>query len=86
MQRISYACPVCNGFSALSMPCPKCAAPLMDNGRLSDLLSAYSPYRPIDDLKMTDGWIDIATHRCPHHIICNACGFSGVEMVSELKI
>ncbi|MBA4542077.1 hypothetical protein H1164_04070 [Thermoactinomyces daqus] len=86
MRKISYACPVCNGFSALSILFPKCTTPLMDYGRFSDLLGDYSPYRPIDDLKMTDGWIDVATHRCPHHLFCPACGFSDVEMVSEIEI
>ena len=42
---------------------------------LSDLLADYSPYRPIDDMKRTDGLNDLHSHRCPHNLgVRNADG------------
>jgi hypothetical protein len=86
MNHFSYACPVCNGFSTLFLNCNDCGASLKDYGRFSDLLAPYSPYRPIDDLKMSDGWIDVATHSCPHYLYCPRCGLSQVEMVAEMPL
>ena len=82
-----YACPVCNGFSALEdHRCPGCGHVLEDNGRFTDLFSDYSPYREIDDLKMTDGLTDLKTRQCPHALTCPACVHSKVLMVDEIPI
>ncbi|MFC7439714.1 hypothetical protein [Laceyella putida] len=77
------ACPVCNGFSAFQASCPSCGRPLEDAGRYMDLFENYSPYRPIDDLKLTDGLIDASTHQCPHYATCGHCGHEGVQLVQE---
>lgn len=80
-----YACPVCNGFSFLEhLSCPECGHILKDHGRLTDLFSDYSPYREIDDLKMTDGQLDVKTHQCPHALTCPACQYSKVMMIDEI--
>jgi hypothetical protein len=82
----SSVCPVCNGFSALRAVCPICGTSLRDAGRVMDLYGNYSPYRPIDDLKMTDGMIDLSTHDCPHQVWCQKCGFSEVRMIREINV
>jgi hypothetical protein len=51
-----------------------------------DLYGNYSPYRPIDDLKMTDGMIDVTTHECPHQVWCLKCGFNEVRMIREITV
>jgi hypothetical protein len=85
-RNLSYACPVCNGFASLLSHCPDCGVPLQDSGRLQDFLANYSPYRPIEEMKMTDGWIDRTTHRCPHQIYCSQCGYIGVTLIEEMPI
>lgn len=83
---ISYACPVCNGFTDFLSSCPECGDQLKDYGRFTDLLADYSPYRPIDDLKMSDDWNDVASHRCPHQVYCPQCGHMDVQFVDEIMI
>ena len=51
---------------------------------LSDLLADYSPYRPIDDMKRTDGLNDLHSHRCPHNLGCPQCGWSELYMIAEI--
>ncbi len=57
-----------------------------DNGRFLDILGPYSPYRPIDDLKKTDGYIDLKTSHCPHYVSCEQCGLSDLHMVTEVQL
>jgi hypothetical protein len=85
-RNFSYACPVCNGFVSLLSYCPDCGISLKDGGRLQDFLANYSPYRPIEEMKMTDGWIDRTTHQCPHQTYCSQCGYIGVTLIEEMKI
>jgi hypothetical protein len=82
----SFVCPVCNGFTSIQTICPKCGSLLNDNGRFFDILAAYSPYRPIEDMKLSDDWIDAATHLCPHHVYCPNCNFNDVRFVGEMYI
>ncbi|MGA8941358.1 MAG: hypothetical protein WB502_01375 [Thermoactinomyces sp.] len=83
-----YACPVCNGFSSLGdQTCPECGGRLTDQGRFIDLFNDYSPYREIDDLKMTDGFSDDAEkHLCPHVLFCTSCKLSNITMVEEIPL
>ncbi|MBA4602299.1 hypothetical protein [Thermoactinomyces mirandus] len=82
-----YTCPVCNGFSSLEeKTCPKCGSRLADQGRFTDLFNDYSPYRAIDDVKMTDGLPDAENHLCPHILFCTSCKFSNIFMVEEIPI
>jgi len=68
-----YVCPVCNGLQSVHAVCPACQLQLDDMGKLSDYYGPYSPYRPIDDLKLTNGMFDYAGRRCIHLAICPAC-------------
>jgi hypothetical protein len=77
-------CPVCNGLTALYSYCPTCKTMLTDQGRYLDSFDDYSPYRPIDDLKMTDGLLDFHNHTCPHSVTCSRCGFRDIRLVSEI--
>lgn len=77
-------CPVCNGLTTLSEHCPKCSNLLIDNGRYIDLFDDYSPYRPIDDIKMTDGLKDVKNHLCPHQVTCDQCGYTEIKFVTEI--
>lgn len=71
---MGYVCPVCNGLSALHTMCPNCHHPLDDYGRADDLWGPYSPYREIDDLKMSNGFEDEKNHQCVHLTNCPVCG------------
>ncbi|OYD07190.1 hypothetical protein [Paludifilum halophilum] len=82
----SKGCPVCNGFEGLNMLCPQCGEMMEDRGRFLDLLADYSPYRPIDDLKRTDGYPDLDTHQCPHTLYCRNCGHDQLMMVAEILL
>ncbi len=84
---IFHTCPVCNGFAPLEEKiCPECGGHLADQGRFTDLLSDYSPYRDIDDMKMTDGYQDLGKHLCPHILFCTSCQFSNITMVKEIPL
>jgi hypothetical protein len=85
MNKGSYQCPLCNGFMFYHENCPKCHHKLVDYGPTSYLLSDYSPYRPIDDMKANDGWIDNQLHQCPHEVYCPHCGFEHVVMIHETQ-
>ncbi|MFD1425810.1 uncharacterized protein (DUF983 family) [Kroppenstedtia sanguinis] len=76
-------CPVCNGFSSLDVSCPNCGEWMEDQGRLFDFLAPYSPYRPIDDLKRTEGMTDWEIYQCSHRLHCPHCGCHEVSWVAE---
>ncbi|PYI53888.1 hypothetical protein [Paenibacillus flagellatus] len=79
----SSVCPLCNGLLPLHAPCPNCGQPLTDGGRLDDYTGPYAPYRPIDDMKLTNGYPDLAEHTCIHRTYCAACGRDAVLQVKE---
>ncbi|PTX59138.1 hypothetical protein C8P63_11383 [Melghirimyces profundicolus] len=83
---VHTGCPVCNGFDALEVACPHCTEWMEDRGRFFDLLADYSPYRPIEDMKKTDGFCDLESHQCPHHLFCQNCGFYDLTLVEEIPI
>lgn len=85
MNQETYHCPLCNGYTAYSASCPQCDSILIDYGPISYLLEKYSPYRPIDQMKLNDGLIDLASHQCPHEVYCPNCGFEKTVMISEQK-
>ncbi|HEX7057808.1 MAG TPA: hypothetical protein VF260_11540 [Bacilli bacterium] len=80
---MAYFCPVCNGCAALSKKCPACGGLSEDLGRADAFIGPYAPYRPIDDLKMTNGFIDLATHQCVHITKCRKCGQTAYAYVNE---
>lgn len=67
-------CPICNGFEQLNVPCPQCQNEMEDRGRFTDFLLDYSPYRPIDEMKLTDGFPhDNRLDQCVHVFYCSVC-------------
>jgi hypothetical protein len=83
MNRESYHCPLCNGYSNYSAICPRCRGNMVDYGPVSYLLASYSPYRPIDEMKLNDGRMDLKLHQCPHEVYCPNCGYDQVVMIAE---
>lgn len=79
----STMCPVCNGLEQLTCSCFKCGNPMNDYGKLSDYYAPYSPYRPIDDLKETNGYLDLQLQQCMHTVICSVCETEAVQAVDE---
>lgn len=72
---MSYMCPLCNGLLSVSARCPDCGNQTCeDEGRLGDFYGPYSPYRPIDDIRMSNGWMDVSQHICLHLVRCLSCG------------
>jgi hypothetical protein len=76
-------CPVCNGLARLEAACPACGHRLDDAGRLYDYYGDYSPYRPIDDAKLTNGFPDLAHRLCVHVGWCPACRQEHLLLVRE---
>ncbi len=80
-----YYCPVCNGMKIFSVQCPNCQLQTKDHGRIDDYAGPYSPYRPIDDLKMTNGFPDLVTHQCVHVAYCKECNYLFTSMIDEWR-
>lgn len=70
---MSSICPVCNALENWNVACPQCGSPLSDQGRILDCYGPYSAYRPIDDLKLTNGLNDLTTSLCYHVGNCRVC-------------
>ncbi|WP_255298455.1 hypothetical protein [Brevibacillus dissolubilis] len=83
---MNFMCPICNGFTELQVTCESCGSKLDDQGRLLDYFGDYSPYRPFDDLKRTDGYPDVSSHLCPHVATCPACRLEQVIMIQEATV
>lgn len=79
-------CPVCNGLEEWKQACPQCGQMLADLGRLSDYYGPYSAYRPIDEMKMTDGLPDLEPHLCVHAAYCETCGRNFEMALEEWRI
>lgn len=77
-------CPVCNGFHTLSAACPNCGGGGSDEGRLGDLYGPYSPYRSIDEIRMTNGYPDLRDRLCLHFATCRDCGTAFIASVEEM--
>ncbi|MBU8880042.1 hypothetical protein BGM26_13755 [Bacillus sp. FJAT-29790] len=77
-------CPICNGFEKINAKCSVCGKALSDNGRIMDYYGNYSPYMPIDQLKLADGYpTDYTKKECPHLLKCVACGHDEVKFIKE---
>lgn len=74
-------CPVCNGLETLQAACPACSGQAVDNGRLSDSYGPYSPYMPVDELRLTNGRLDDGI--CRHEACCSRCGMLFAAPVRE---
>lgn len=82
----TYECPLCNGYSTFADKCPQCYGNLVDYGPVSYLLASYSPYRPIEEMKRSDGLIDATSHLCPHTVFCPHCGYNRIVMITEIRM
>ncbi len=81
---LSTFCTVCNGMDMLSAVCPHCGSgSASDCGRVNDYFGPYSPYRPIEEISMTNGYPDVTRSECLHMLYCEACGASSVLAVPE---
>ncbi len=83
---MDYGCPVCNGLTAIAASCGSCGTVMEDLGRSDESLGPYAPYRPIDDMKLTNGYNDLSAHRCVHQIYCPQCKQTMLHSVDEWKI
>jgi hypothetical protein len=82
---LSYLCPVCNGLDQLQASCRSCGGAAEDCGKASDYYGPYSPYRPIDELKLTNGFPDLAQHQCYHALYCPSCDSTQLHAVDEIR-
>lgn len=80
---MDYGCPVCNGLRQAAVSCRSCGSMMADTGRLEDAFGDYSPYREIDDLRKTNGYLDLATGHCMHVFICQQCGNEATLGIAE---
>ncbi|GIP31181.1 hypothetical protein [Paenibacillus sp. J2TS4] len=80
---LSYYCPVCNGLETAELSCPQCGIAAEDYGRFNDYLGPYSPYRPIDDLSLTNGFADVQNQVCVHVFNCSPCGHTFYAFLPE---
>ena len=81
---MSY-CPVCNGLDSFEYICPKCQSKMEDSGKLSDFFSDYSPYREIDDVNLTNGFLDVQENLCLHVAYCPQCGYDQITTINEIE-
>lgn len=82
---MAYICPICNGLHSLKAHCPTCGQQLDDAGRLYDYYGDYSPYRPIEDSKLANGYPDAKEHLCLHVGWCAHCHTESLFAVHEWR-
>ncbi|MDQ0153721.1 hypothetical protein [Robertmurraya andreesenii] len=77
-------CPICNGFHEEQKNCRLCGEAMEDSGRVMDFYDDYSPYMPIDQMKLEDGYPeDYKNEQCPHLFKCPTCGFDTIIFIHE---
>ncbi len=77
-------CPVCNGFEDVQAMCRDCGSKMEHEGREAEYYDDYSPYMPIDMMKLEDGYpADFKDGECPHLFACRNCGSDKVVMIKE---
>ncbi|WP_308314896.1 hypothetical protein [Bacillus sp. T33-2] len=55
-----------------------------DQGREAEYYDDYSPYMPIDLMKLEDGYpADYKNEECPHLYRCTNCGKDNIFMIKE---
>jgi len=57
---------------------------MADAGPVTDAFGPYAPYRPIGDLKRTDGLVDLGAGVCFHLLECGRCGGRTLRPVREI--
>jgi len=77
-------CPLCNGFAHLNAVCQECESTMENKGREAEYYDDYSPYMPIDEMKLEDGYLNnYENGECPHLFQCSQCGYYQVIMIKE---
>ncbi|CAM3647859.1 hypothetical protein [Mesobacillus zeae] len=77
-------CPLCNGFREVHPNCPDCGSGMEDNGREAEYYDDYSPYMPIDMMKLEDGYPkDMQDGECPHLFVCSECRAGRIMLIKE---
>jgi hypothetical protein len=77
-------CPLCNGFQTVSPNCPDCGGVMENKGREAEYYDDYSPYMPIDQMKLEDGYPkDFQDGECPHVFTCKSCASDKVFLIKE---
>ncbi|WP_409274223.1 hypothetical protein V1499_04785 [Neobacillus sp. SCS-31] len=77
-------CPVCNGLKKVDVNCENCSNLMEEKGRYMDYFDDYSPYMPIDQMKLEDGIPDdLKNRQCPHLYRCPACGTDSIILIGE---
>lgn len=79
-------CPVCNGLTMIAGTCPQCGDIVQDHGPLQHLYGPYSAYRPIDDIKKSNGFPDLENQQCIHLTSCSQCNKEWYTAISEWKL
>lgn len=77
-------CPICNGYYPLQQKCSRCDSSVVDEGRLDQLYGPYSPYREIDHIKLTNGYMDASQHLCIHVVHCPNCTHEELSFIQEI--
>ncbi|TCS76265.1 hypothetical protein EDD64_10329 [Effusibacillus lacus] len=73
---VEHVCPLCNGLVRFHSVCPRCGAPLEDEGMTTDYLDDYSPYEITPRVKQS-------TDRCIHLLHCANCGNESYAIVQN---
>lgn len=77
-------CPICNGLQEVQKYCSTCGTTLEDSGRVMDFYDDYSPYMPIDQMKLENGYPnDYETEQCAHLFKCPYCGHDEIVFIQE---
>jgi len=77
-------CPICNGFEQYVTQCQNCGSKMENKGREAEYYDDYSPYMPIDEMKLEDGYPNnFQNGECPHLFVCPNCGQDQVMMIKE---
>ncbi len=72
---MAFGCPVCNGISSVTKPCPHCGNFMEDSGRLENYYGPYSPYDNMELYKPLEAWNPADTLACIHLFSCPGCGY-----------
>ncbi|NLC76061.1 MAG: hypothetical protein GX750_00330 [Clostridia bacterium] len=79
---MATVCPLCNGLTVLTAPCPRCQEPVEDGGQMEGYDDPYSPYE--DDLLVPAPNAGEDPQKwCWHLVYCRQCGWEGNLPVAQ---
>ena len=79
-------CPVCNGITALEVPCPNCGKTMEDLGHASDYFGPYSPYEEALWAQLIGQAQVCIPGNCMHFLQCPNCGRYGDKSVDRVTM